>query len=163
VLLAPRHLDALEPVDAAVFEGAGVPVLVAGVRETTGVVGPLVLPGVSACLGCLHEHRRERDDKWPLLASQLAAARQPPVAPCDVSLAAVVAGLATLQLLTALDGQRDRQQDTPGRDGAGQARPPATLGGTIELTLPDWRVRRRSWPVHPRCSCLTARRLHGSP
>jgi hypothetical protein len=147
VLLAPRHLDGLEPIEAAVFEKAGVPVLVAGVREVTGVVGPLIAPGISSCLGCLHEHRRERDAAWPLIASQLSATSQPRVTPCDVSLAAVVAGFATLQALSALEGLA--------------AGPPATLGGTIELTLPDWRVRRRSWPVHPRCSCLAARRLHG--
>ena len=106
VLLAPRHLDALEPIEAAVFEGAGVPVLVAGVRETTGVVGPLVAPGISSCLGCLHEHRRERDATWPLLASQLSGHASPGCAPCDVSLAAVVAGFATLQALSALEDWR---------------------------------------------------------
>jgi hypothetical protein len=167
VLLAPRHLDALEPMEGATFEGAGVPLLVAGVRETTGIVGPLVVPGVSSCLGCLHQHRRERDATWPLLATQLSVARQPGVSPCDVSLAAVVAGFATLQLLSALDGLEGlagpgKGAALPGLEPASKptgAPLPATLGGTIELTLPDWRVRRRSWPVHPRCSCLTSRLL----
>ena len=161
VLLAPRHLDGLEPAEAATFEKAGVPVLVAGVRETTGVVGPLVAPGISSCLGCLHEHRRERDAAWPLLASQLSAARHPQVAPCDVSLAAVVAGFASLQALSALEGLATGGQPGPAGAPAGGPPLPATLSGTIELTLPDWRVRRRSWPVHPRCSCLAARRLRG--
>ena len=177
VLLAPRHLDALEPGEGATFEGAGVPLLVAGVKETTGIVGPLVVPGVSSCLGCLHQHRRERDATWPLLATQLSVARQPGVSPCDVSLAAVVAGFATLQLLSALDGLEGLagpgkgaalpglEPASPGPESALASQEPtgaplpATLGGTIELTLPDWRVRRRSWPVHPRCSCLTSRLL----
>ncbi|THJ71335.1 thiamine biosynthesis protein ThiF, partial [Candidatus Frankia alpina] len=34
---------------------------------------------------------------------------------------------------------------------------PVTAGGTLELPLPDWHIRRRSWPVHPNCPCRTAR------
>jgi hypothetical protein len=30
---------------------------------------------------------------------------------------------------------------------------PATAGGTLELVLPDWRWRRRSWQLHPDCEC----------
>jgi hypothetical protein len=35
-------------------------------------------------------------------------------------------------------------------DGAGL---PAAVGGTLELALPDWRWRRRSWQLHPACGC----------
>ena len=34
-------------------------------RDGIGVVGPLVLPGRSACLGCVELHRRGRDPGWP--------------------------------------------------------------------------------------------------
>jgi hypothetical protein len=30
---------------------------------------------------------------------------------------------------------------------------PATIDGTLELYLPAWQVRRRSWPAHPNCPC----------
>ena len=30
---------------------------------------------------------------------------------------------------------------------------PAALGGTLEMALPDWRWRRRTWPPHPDCGC----------
>jgi len=30
---------------------------------------------------------------------------------------------------------------------------PASIDGTLELRLPDWRLRRRSWPAHPDCDC----------
>ena len=41
----------------------------------------------------------------------------------------------------------------PGRP----ARPaPATVGGTLEVVLPDWQWRRRTWPPHPACGCGAA-------
>ena len=33
------------------------------------------------------------------------------------------------------------------------ATPPATVGGSLELALPGWRWRRRSWTPHPACEC----------
>lgn len=34
-------------------------------------VGPLIIPGRTACLSCLHAHRTDADPQWPLLAAQL--------------------------------------------------------------------------------------------
>jgi len=140
VLLAPPGPGAVPPGQAAALAAAGVPHLVAAVRETTGVVGPLVLPGITGCLRCVDLHRAERDPGWPLVAAQLAAGGRGGTDACDTALATVVAGVAALQVLAFLDA-------APG------APPPATAGGTLELALPDWRLRRRSWPVHPCCSC----------
>jgi bacteriocin biosynthesis cyclodehydratase domain-containing protein len=101
-----------------------------------GVVGPLVLPGLTSCLRCADLHRLDRDPAWDALAVQLSVAgRQRPAS--EVALASVVGGLAAVQALDFLDG------------GA-----PATVEGTLEMQLPDWRVRRRSWPIHPDCDCL---------
>jgi hypothetical protein len=33
---------------------------------------------------------------------------------------------------------------------------PATVNGTLEVVLPDWQWRRRTWPPHPACSCGAA-------
>jgi hypothetical protein len=30
---------------------------------------------------------------------------------------------------------------------------PPTIEGTLEVRLPDWRIRRRSWAPHPDCDC----------
>lgn len=117
-----------------------VPHLVAEVRGEVGVVGPLVTPGASACLRCLDLARADRDPGWPALALQLGEA-VPGVVPCDSALSLAVAAQAALQALSFLDGLL-----------SGGARP-ATVGGTLELTLPDWRWRRRSWQVHPDCGC----------
>ena len=63
VVLAPvGHADEL---DAAALRRDGVPHLLAEVRDTVGVVGPLVLPGRSACLRCLDLVRTDRDPGWP--------------------------------------------------------------------------------------------------
>jgi hypothetical protein len=100
-----------------------------------GAVGPLVIPGLTSCLRCVDLHRRDRDPAWPALALQLGV---PPRRgqPSDVAVASVLAGVAALQALDYLDGGR-----------------PATIDGTIELHLPDWRLRRRSWPLHHDCGC----------
>ena len=40
-----------------------------------GVVGPLVIPGLTSCLRCADLHRRDRDPAWHALAVQLTVAR----------------------------------------------------------------------------------------
>lgn len=96
-------------------------------------VGPLVLPGRSSCLGCVHRHRADADPGWPVVARQLA--RQSPRAPVSVS--AVAAGFATVQVLELLDG----------------VSLPATVNGSMEWAPPTLTVRRRSWLEHPDCGC----------
>jgi hypothetical protein len=113
-----------------------VPHLLTEVRDGTGVVGPLVQPGASACLHCLDLARTDRDPDWPAVAAQLSLPA-PGVAPCDAGLALAVVAQTVLQALLLVDG----------------AAVPATVGGTLELVLPDWRWRRRSWQIHPACAC----------
>lgn len=118
----------------------GVPHLRADIRETTGVIGPLVVPGESSCLRCHDLQRRDRDSAWPRIAAQLAAPLRDGAEACDVVLATAVATHAGLQVLAFLDGEPT----------------PATINGTLEVTLPDGRVRRRSWSAHPACGCQWA-------
>jgi len=114
----------------------GAPYLLAQVVDGTGVVGPLVRPGVSACLRCLDLHRSDRDPDWPALAAQLCADSTELVG-CDAGLALMVAAQTVREALALLDG----------------ADSPASVGGTLELAPGDWRWRRRSWQVHPDCPC----------
>lgn len=115
---------------------AGLPHLAVTVREVTGVVGPLVLPGRTACLRCLDLNRADRDAAWPLLSAQLAGDPVGGVAAGDTVLTAATAALAAGQVLARLDGSS-----------------PATVNGTLELRLSDWRLRRRGWSPHPACGC----------
>lgn len=145
LLPGAAHLVVLTPADGADVEvqhaplGGGVAHLVAEVRETVGVVGPLVLPGSSTCLRCLELARSDRDPDWPALSAQLSQPARAPVA-CDGVLAVAVAAQAAAQALVALDG----------------VAVPATVGATLEMALPDWRWRRRTWSAHPDCGCLRA-------
>ena len=134
VVLAPMRGDEPERARRLVLDGTAH--LVAEVRDTTGIVGPLVLPGRSPCLRCLDLTRTDLDPTWPAVAAQLASATVSREA-CDGPLAVAVAAQAAMQVLALLDGTAD----------------PAALAGTLELALPDWRWRRRSWPVHPECGC----------
>jgi bacteriocin biosynthesis cyclodehydratase domain-containing protein len=113
----------------------GVPHLRAGVTGMVGAVGPLVLPGRSSCLSCQELVRSAIDPAWPALVT--AQDEQVlPAAPSHLVLAVAVAAQAALQVLELVEG------GTPG-----------SAGGTLELELPGWRWRRRTWPAHPGCHC----------
>ena len=105
--------------------------------EAIGVVGPLVRPGVTACLRCIDLAKTERDPAWPLILAQLAGRAADP-AGCDAVLANSVAAQAAAQALAFAD----RSQ-----------LPQATVNATLELVLPSWQWRRRSWLPHPACIC----------
>jgi bacteriocin biosynthesis cyclodehydratase domain-containing protein len=120
----------------------GVPHLALRTGEAIGVVGPLVRPGRSACLSCVDLRKTEADPQWPKILAQATFARTRPQA-CDTVLAAMTATLAAAQALAFLD-----------RPGA----VPVTADGTLELVLPDWQWRRRTWPPHPACGCGAALR-----
>lgn len=107
--------------------------------EAIGVVGPLVIPGRTSCLRCLDYIRASKDPAWPLILAQLATRRPDPPA-CDAVLTAAVAAQAAAQTLIAIDRSPSSA---------------ATVNGTLELVLPDWRWRRRTWPPHPACFCTS--------
>jgi hypothetical protein len=115
----------------------GLPHLVAAGGEAIGVVGPLVVPGRTACLRCLDLTRAELDPAWPLILAQLAGRQANPPA-CGAVLTASVAAQAAAQALLFVD--------RPGRAG------PA-WNGTLELEMPGWQWRRRTWPPRPDCIC----------
>jgi hypothetical protein len=127
----------------------GVPHLYVTVREGTGLVGPFVLPGRSACHRCLDLHRADRDPAWPRIAAQLRGPARQRVVACDVVLATAVAAQAALQVLHFVDGPA----------GADPAPAPLSVDGTVEVEQADGSVRRRSWSPHPLCGCRW--RTHG--
>ncbi|WP_407341540.1 ThiF family adenylyltransferase [Pengzhenrongella phosphoraccumulans] len=106
------------------------------VREADVLVGPLVVPGDSACLRCLDLHRADADDRWPVVSAQLAGALAPVGAGEESVLAAIGGALAAGQVLAHLDGTGAR-----------------TRGAAFEVALPDAVPRLREWPVHPECGC----------
>ena len=118
---------------------SGVLHLAASAREAIGVVGPLVVPGQSACLSCVELARSDRDPAWPFILAQAAGRAAQPVA-CAATLATAVAAQAVSQVLSCLD----------------LAQPAAAVtNATLELVAPGWQWRRRSWPQHGQCRCST--------
>jgi bacteriocin biosynthesis cyclodehydratase domain-containing protein len=114
-----------------------VPHLAVAAGEAIGVIGPLVRPGRSACLRCVNLRKADADPAWPKIVAQATFARVRPQA-CDTVLAAMAAALACAQALALID----RPSGVP-----------ATVNGTLEVVLPDWQWRRRTWPPHPLCPC----------
>ncbi|MEU8361796.1 ThiF family adenylyltransferase [Nonomuraea sp. NPDC048882] len=112
-----------------------IPHLLVAAFEGYGCVGPLVLPGETACLHCLDLTRRDHDPHWPIVTARLGGYPPGEIA-CDVALATAVAAAATGHALAYLDGKES-----------------SVTNGTVDVT-PDWQWKRRSWRVHPQCRCM---------
>jgi hypothetical protein len=125
------QLDHDEPVDliAAAHASRRQPHLAVTIREGAAVIGPLVPATGAPCLSCLDLHRRDRDAGWP------GPSRPQVPEPCAATTLLAAAAYAAGEALTFLDGGT-----------------PETLGASAEITAPG-RIRRRTWPPHPRCDC----------
>ncbi|MGW3557528.1 TOMM precursor leader peptide-binding protein [Streptomyces sp. NPDC000963] len=133
-----------DPLPAQRWISTGTPHLYAGVVEATGTVGPLVLPGGTACARCLQEERTDREPVPPRLLAQWRSGAPHPLPACDLALATAVAGLAAAHALAFLDGDL-----------------PASTGTRWEASLPflEWRAERLR--PHPACPCGAAPREKG--
>ena len=136
VVLADEYPD---PARLAALHREVVAHLPALLRDGIGIVGPLVLPGRSACLGCVELCRSACDEEWSLVAAQLVG-RTGRADPCCVT---ATAGLATAQVLAAVDG-------------IGGGPEPAALNATVELDVAAGALVRRSWAARPECHCRAA-------
>lgn len=144
-VLAPRDglaAYAPDPREAEPLLAAGIPHLYAGVLEGRGVVGPLVLPGRSACAGCLQAARGQADPAWPRMLAQLRSGRPTGVQACDVALATVVAGIAAAHALAYLDAG----------SAAGYGLPPS-VGGRVEFSLAGLELGTAAVAPHAGCGC----------
>jgi bacteriocin biosynthesis cyclodehydratase domain-containing protein len=136
VLVARPHL-----VRALIADG--VPHLPVRVRDGTGLVGPLVVPGVTSCLECGDLHRSDRDAAWPALAAQL----RDTVGTADRATVLATAALALRQIdlvIRAVHGGHEPQNSPD---------PPPTLDTTLEFDVDTGEVTARRWSRHPRCAC----------
>lgn len=119
----------------------GVAHLLVRVRDGIGLVGPLVIPGVTSCLGCADLHRRDRDAAWPAICAQLRET----VGVADRATVLATAALALSQVnrvIAAVHGQE-----------AADPAPPPTLNATLEFDLHSGALVTRPWAKHPLCSC----------
>ena len=137
-----RVLVAVGEPDRSIVDAWREPHLVVRFVEGHAVVGPLVLPGETACLRCVDAHLSDGDPAWPLLLEQYArhgggTDRADGIPePLDPALAAVSLGLAVRQLATYAEGGD-----------------PDTVGASLRLA-PDLAVTElQEWPRHPDCGC----------
>ena len=122
------------------LHSAGVAHLPVRVRDGTGLVGPLVIPGVTSCLSCADLHRSERDAAWPAVAAQL----RDTVGTADRATVLATAALALNQVDRIIRAVSD-SDDPPGAD------PPPTLDTTLEFDIHHSSIVARRWSRHPRC------------
>lgn len=120
------------------LHNAGVPHLPVRVRDGTGLVGPLVLPGMTSCLGCADLHRCDRDAAWPAIAAQL----RDTIGVADRATMLATAALALSQVNQVVAAVRGQRPD-----------PPAALNATLEFDLDASTIVARPWTRHPLCSC----------
>lgn len=117
----------------------GVPHLPVRVRDGVGLVGPLVIPGATSCLGCADLHRRDRDAAWPAISAQLRET----VGIADRATLLATAALALSQVNRVIAAVRKRETVTE----------PQTLNATLEFDVNAGAIVARQWTRHPLCSC----------
>ena len=124
----------------------GVAHLAVRVRDGIGLVGPLVIPGVTSCLDCADLHRRDRAAAWPAVAAQL----RDTVGVADRPTLLATAALALSQVNRVIGAVRE--QDGERRQGPDPG-PPQALSTTLEFDVHAGSIVARQWPRHPLCSC----------
>jgi hypothetical protein len=122
-----------------------IPHLMVRLRDGSGVVGPLVLPGLTSCLVCADHHRRDRDPEWPLVCAQLLG-RRGWASPATIAgtVAITQAQIERITAVTCADGP-------PPVVAAGE--PPTTVNATVELRSHPVSLSVRHWAPHPLCGC----------
>jgi hypothetical protein len=120
----------------------GVAHLAVRVRDGTGLVGPLVIPGVTSCLGCADRYRSDRDTAWPAIAAQL----RDTIGVADRATLLATAALALSQVNRVIAAVR-------GQEAIPDPGPPQALNATLEFDLKAGAIVARHWTRHPLCWC----------
>lgn len=96
--------------------------------DSSVAIGPLVEPGRTACLLCLHRHATDADPAWPAIASQLWGR----ASPAETEL--VASEVAAIVARAVLSGDAPSSQ--------------------IVLNVESGTQTRQAFEVHPDCGCL---------
>lgn len=139
VVVLAGHL--VEPRRASVLMSSDVTHLPLVITGAGAEIGPVIVPGRTACLACMAAHRRDSDPAWPVLAAQLLGRPAPPV---SASLASQAGEIAALLISAAA---------APG------PRPANRLGQRVLLRANALHRSLQSVPAHEACLC---RSLAGS-
>jgi bacteriocin biosynthesis cyclodehydratase domain-containing protein len=135
--------DVADPRVAAALMSRGHPHLSVLVREHDTLIGPLVVPGQSSCLGCVELHRADADPTWPEVVARLTSDHGKASVrgqAGEVSQSVAAAGLAAIQALLFLDGRNQ----------------PGSFSAVLRLESGDGTLTRHDYPPHPDCGCMLA-------
>ncbi|MBB2991393.1 bacteriocin biosynthesis cyclodehydratase domain-containing protein [Mycolicibacterium iranicum] len=116
----------------------GMPHMPVRVRDGTGLVGPLVIPGKTSCLRCADLHRSDRDAAWPAVAAQLCHT----IGTADRATVLATAALALHQIDHVIRAVRGESTETP-----------STMDTTLEFDVAHGAIEARRWSRHRNCSC----------
>ena len=133
LLDAPRPAGLL----AYAYQRRELPHLSVTRRDGTVCVGPLVVPGRTACLNCVDLWRRERDPAWGTVVAHTQTSR-PAAEYLETPVRLIAAGVVVAQVLSHVDGGRA-----------------SAVNGTLDVNAPG-EVRRSGWAAHPSCGCGAA-------
>jgi len=101
-------------------------------------IGPLVEPGITACLYCLEHHRRDAVAQWSAIAAQLWGRRATSETPLGSREVAALVGRMALRRLR--DGPEPRQK--------------GAAATSFRLDVETGEIVRRVWMPHPECGCI---------
>ncbi|GAB3263333.1 ThiF family adenylyltransferase [Arthrobacter pigmenti] len=111
-------------------------------RDRDILIGPLVIPGQTACIECVDRHRADQDPQWLNICRtmRLRAAANNSTGPEESALALSAAGPAVLQSLLLIDGVNR----------------PSGWSTVVQLRAADGSNITQSYQPHPDCGCMDA-------
>jgi bacteriocin biosynthesis cyclodehydratase domain-containing protein len=123
----------LDPESYGYWLRRDVPHLPVAFGDDSATVGPLVEPGVTACLYCIEYYRRDADRSWAAIASQLWGRRGGAETPLAVM---EVAARVSRAVLRRLDGVAP------------------TVATSVRIDVATGDTVARTWLPHPECGCI---------
>lgn len=136
--------DVVHASTSARFMGAERPHLFVLLREQDGVVGPLVVPGETACAECVERHRSIHDPQWLEVCGQLASSQQSATGHRrnahlleNAAMAVTLAGTAAQHALLFLDAVNQ----------------PASWSSVLTFHPDNGRWTQQEFSAHPECGC----------
>lgn len=121
-----------DPLVTRALSELGIPHICIYNRDNRTIIGPTVIPSLTACTRCLDLYRTDQDPAWPQLAAQLLFRTT------DAPAVSVQAAISVV--LNEIDALR-------------KGTPLLTTDATFEVSVPEGIYRRRNWDRHVRCFC----------
>ncbi|MFT3714379.1 MAG: hypothetical protein QM774_00095 [Gordonia sp. (in: high G+C Gram-positive bacteria)] len=138
-LLVPTDRPVVDPAIRLALMTSGTPHLPVVVRDGIGVIGPLVLPGMTGCLRCADLHRSDADPEWPALAARLTGAGTD----ADRHTVAATVAIAHHEIAGIARSLADPAAPAP-----------QTLHHRLEVNAQVAGTRLVPAPPHARCGCV---------